>query len=166
MAATNDSKIAGNGHHRSDGDGDGDGDGNGNGNGDGHAAVQALAGPAMARRISTIVAERTGRTPAAVDALMAPGLVTVTIRDPLTEGEQTLRDAGGERGVIELRDELRPTLRVEVVAAVEHQTGRTVEAFLLAHHVDPDVTVQTFLLSPDGDGNGDGASADGHDGAP
>ena len=81
---------------------------------------------------------------------MTSELVTVTIHDPLTASEQALKDAGGERGVIELRDEMRSSLQGEVVAAVEAETGRAVEAFLLAHHLDPDVTVQTFLLSPGG----------------
>jgi hypothetical protein len=41
---------------------------------------------------------------------------------------------------------------------IERLTGRRVIAFISANHIDPDLTVETFILAPDGVENADGAA--------
>jgi uncharacterized protein YbcI len=42
----------------------------------------------------------------------------------------------------------------DAVAGVEEITGRKVMAFLSDNHIDPDVAVESFVLHPERDGNG------------
>jgi hypothetical protein len=43
-------------------------------------------------------------------------------------------------------------MRIDLVAAIEELTGRTVEAFLSDNLHEPDVAVEIFLLNPGGGG--------------
>ena len=70
--------------------------------------------------------------------------------------------------VIDMRRRFQRTMKDDLVAAVEENTGREVLAFLSDHHIDPDIAVEIFILKPRAgadDGDGDGASGAGRDGA-
>lgn len=77
---------------------------------------------------------------------MAPGLVTVVLRDALTKSEQALVSHGREDVVATGRRELQAVMRPEMVEAVERLTGHRVVAFLGDHHVGSDYSVENFIL--------------------
>jgi uncharacterized protein YbcI len=50
--------------------------------------------------------------------------------------------------VLSTRKAYQRPMRVDLVAAVEEITGRTVRAFLSDNHADPDIAVECFVLVP------------------
>lgn len=57
-----------------------------------------------------------------------------------------------------MRRRFQRTMKEDLVAAVEENTGREVVAFLSDHHIDPDIAVEVFVLKARGS---DGAAASG-----
>ncbi|MBJ7521906.1 MAG: DUF2294 family protein [Solirubrobacteraceae bacterium] len=118
------------------------------------ASIEDLTpGGPTAADISTsvvgVLARYTGRGPSKARTYRADNLVAVLLEETLTQGEQTLVDAG--RGVLarDARLALQDAARDDLVEIVERLTGRTVRQFLTATEVDPDLTVLLFLLEPD-----------------
>ena len=70
----------------------------------------------------------------------------MTLRDCLTKAERTLAERGQQLEVLAMRRAFQETMRLELVAAVEALTGRTVEAFLSDNLHEPDVAVEIFLM--------------------
>ena len=89
-------------------------------------------------------------------ALLGPDTIVVTLRDCLTKAERTLAERGQAVEVLAMRRAFQNTMRAELITAVETLTQRKVEAFLSDNLHDPDVAVEIFLMSRDGN-NGDGA---------
>jgi hypothetical protein len=48
--------------------------------------------------------------------------------------------------VLGVRKAYQGTMSRDLIAAVEHHTGRRVIAFLSANHVNPDIAVESFVL--------------------
>jgi uncharacterized protein YbcI len=80
---------------------------------------------------------------------MARDVVTVILEETLTRGERNLVLAGHAETVLEARRLHQQTMRADLVATVEELTGRSVSAFLSDQQTDPDVAVETFLLTRD-----------------
>jgi uncharacterized protein YbcI len=90
--------------------------------------------------------EHFGRGPGAARTLSTDAVVVVVLTDIYTRVERTLIAAGEAEHVREARRLHQLALEDEYKAPVEAVTGRRVEAFLTVTHVDPDVSVTTFLL--------------------
>lgn len=68
------------------------------------------------------------------------------LHDTLSKGERRLVAAGQAQFVRRLRAAYQGAMRNELIAGVEEVTGRRVIAFLSAHHLDPDIAVESFVL--------------------
>ena len=79
---------------------------------------------------------------------MGADYVICFMEDIYTPVERTLIDAGRFPAVQETRSAFQETMRERFSAAVEELTGRTVIGFLSQVHVDPDLSVETFILEP------------------
>jgi uncharacterized protein YbcI len=90
-----------------------------------------------------------GHGPVAAYSFFRHNVIVVVMEDPLNEAERAVCAAGGEDEVRHMRMRLEETLRATLVEAVKELTGCNVEAFMTAHHVAPDVTMDIFVL----DGN-------------
>lgn len=90
-----------------------------------------------------------GHGPVAAYAFFRHNVIVVVMEDPLTQAERAVCASGGEDEVRHMRMRLEETLRAGLVEAVRELTGWNVDAFMTAHHVAPDVTVDIFVL----DGN-------------
>ena len=105
-----------------------------------------------AAQISNLVVQQlrayTGRGPTKAWTSIDDEVITVVLRDSLTQGERSLVSDGRVQLVLETRKAYQDTMRTELVAGVERITGRTVNAFLSDNHIDPDVAVETFVLTP------------------
>jgi uncharacterized protein YbcI len=102
----------------------------------------------IANAVVRLVHEYTGRGADKARATISGDLVTVLMRDTLTRAERSLvRDGKGET-VRTIRHEFQQTMREDLIAAVEMLTERKVVAFMSDNHVDPDVSVEAFLLEP------------------
>jgi uncharacterized protein YbcI len=110
----------------------------------------------VAARISTHVVRTlsayTGRGPTSSWTSIDGDLVAVVLRDTLTKGERSLVNDGRTELVLLMRKAYQLTMREELVAGVEQHTGRKVIAFLSDNHINPDISIESFILeSVDGD---------------
>ena len=101
-----------------------------------------------------------GRGPREADALIAPEIVVVTLRDCLTTGERTLVESGSDELVKEVRAVMHEGIRPELTTLVEEVTGATVYAYLADQHLEPDVAVLSFVLTPPDEGHWDVTATD------
>lgn len=102
---------------------------------------------AISREAVQIVARNTGRGPTRVRTYVNDDLVTIVLQDLLTVSEKTLVASGQEEPVLEGRKALQVTMETDLIALVERHTQRKVIAFLSANHLNPDVEVESFLLT-------------------
>jgi uncharacterized protein YbcI len=66
-----------------------------------------------------------------------------------TPVERTLIEAGRFDTVRATRNAFQDTMRDKFSAAVEQAVGRKVIGFLSQVHVNPDLSIETFILEPD-----------------
>lgn len=112
--------------------------------GDGRVAA------AISSLTEQMLGEYTGRDPTAARTHIDRDLVTVVLDDALTKGERSLVRDGEQRRVLETREAYQRTMRDDLVGGVEKLIGREVVAFMSSNHIDPDVSVEIFILAPDG----------------
>ncbi len=103
---------------------------------------------AVANAVVHLVNEYTGRGPTQARTHFTEDLITVVLRDTLTKGERSLVRDGLADVVLTSRAAYQTTMREDLVSEVERITGRTVDAFLSANHIDPDIAVESFVLKP------------------
>lgn len=105
--------------------------------------------PAISRLLTRAYTTHTGRGPESVRTHVAPGVVTVVLRNCLTRAEQVIRHE--EQRTVEMtRRALQVAMRRELTNGVAAITGLRVEAFLSDHDVDTDVAVEVFILASGG----------------
>jgi uncharacterized protein YbcI len=90
-----------------------------------------------------------GRGPTRTRTVMGSDYVICFLEEVYTPVERTLIDAGRFDTVRETRNAFQDTMRDGFVEAVEHAVGRKVIGFLSQVHVDPDLSIETFILEPD-----------------
>jgi uncharacterized protein YbcI len=100
--------------------------------------------------------EYTGRGPTKARTYINDDLISVVLQDTLTMGERSLVRDGEVELVLASRKAFQRTMSTEMIAAVERLSGRKVFAFLSDNHIDPDVAVESFVLSPEDDRDGAG----------
>ncbi len=94
-----------------------------------------------------LVTEYTGRGPTKARTYLTEDLVTVVLQDTLTKGERSLVKDGKDELVLDVRLAFQQTMRPDLVEGVERITGRTVRAFLSANHIEPDIAIESFVLT-------------------
>jgi uncharacterized protein YbcI len=70
----------------------------------------------------------------------------VILQEGMTKTERALVRAGKDTEVLQLRRTLQDTMSVDLIAAVERLTSRTVRAFMSANHLAPDTAAEIFLM--------------------
>lgn len=65
----------------------------------------------------------------------------------MTKGERTLVRAGQKDLVLSMRSAFQEAMHADLVVGVQDITGREVAAFMSANHIDPDMAVETFVLT-------------------
>jgi uncharacterized protein YbcI len=107
----------------------------------------------MATAVSNAIAglHRThyGRGPTRTRTVMGSDYVIVFLEDVYSPVERTLIDAGRFDAVRDTRNAFQDTMREKFSNAVEEAVGRKVIGFLSQVHVDPDLSIETFILEPD-----------------
>jgi uncharacterized protein YbcI len=122
-------------------------------------------GLAISNLIVRLLSEYTGRGPTQARTHFSENLITVVVRDLLTKGERSLIRDGKSDLVLETRRAYQFTMRKDLTAGVEEIAGRQVAAFLSANHLDPDIAIESFILTPENNGR-PARIADSHDGTP
>jgi uncharacterized protein YbcI len=109
---------------------------------DGHLAA------AISKTVVQALARTTGRGPTKAKTTLGDNGVFVVLQDTLTQGEQTLSDAGQGRAVLDLRRRWQGVMQDQVSRDIEDLTGRKVIGFMSDNHIDPDLAVEVFVLEP------------------
>jgi uncharacterized protein YbcI len=120
---------------------------------------ERLAGGALLAALSNavvrIVREYTGRGPTQARASIRDNLVVVLLQETLLKAEHSLIDDAKSELVVEMRRSFQQTMREELSAAVAELTQREVIAFMSDSHLEPDYSVEVFVLAPE-ESNGAG----------
>jgi uncharacterized protein YbcI len=98
-------------------------------------------------------APTTGGARPGARTVMGSDYVIWFLEEDYTPVERTLIEAGRFDTVRNTRNAFEDTMREAFSAAVEQAVGRKVIGFLSKVHVDPDLSIETFILEPDGTGD-------------
>ena len=120
---------------------------------DGAGRDRGKLAAAISNAIVGLHRDHYGRGATRTRTVMGSDYVIVFLEDVYTPVEKTLIEAGRFDAVKEMRSAFQDTMREKFSAAVEELSGRKVIGFLSQVHVDPDVSVETFILEPSGDGD-------------
>jgi uncharacterized protein YbcI len=104
---------------------------------------------AISETIVRLLAESTGRGPSKARTTIDHDLIVVVLRNNLTPGERYLADSDRAGQVLDMRRAYQDAMRSGCIASIENLTGRTVEAFMSANHIDPDLAAEIFILRPE-----------------
>jgi uncharacterized protein YbcI len=116
----------------------------------GHHAQEPLGGGRLlaeiTNRIVALTREYYGRGPIKAKTYVLDNLIVCVLGNGLTAIERTMVEGGEPDRVLELRRDFQRLMKVRYTAMIEQLTGCTVLAFLSQAHVEPDLTVDMFVL--------------------
>jgi uncharacterized protein YbcI len=95
-----------------------------------------------------------GKGPKAAKTWLVDDTVVCILRDPFTRVELTLIKEGQKDAVFTMRDRFQSAMRDEFTGVVEEATGRQVIAYMSQINVDPDLSVELFVLQPSASSDG------------
>lgn len=113
-------------------------------------AAQRSQAQAVSNAMTRMHRDSYGRGPDSVRTVMGHDHVICFLEDLYTPVERTLLDGGEVEAVRETRLAFQRTMKKRFVAAIEEITSRRVRAFLSQVTFDPDISVEVFVLEPDG----------------
>ena len=123
------------------------------------APLRPLAGGRLlseiTNRIVALMREHYGRGPIKAKTYVLDNLIVCVLSDGFTAIERTMMEGGEPERVLEMRRDFQRMMKARYSEMVEELTGRKVLAFLSQAHVEPDLTIEMFLM--DGPGTGFGA---------
>jgi uncharacterized protein YbcI len=101
---------------------------------------------AISTKIVGILREHYGRGPMKAKTYVLDDLVVCVLRNGFTAHEQTIMEKGKPDQVVEMRHDFQQMMGLRYKEEIEELTGRKVIAFLSQAHVDPDVTLELFVM--------------------
>jgi uncharacterized protein YbcI len=105
---------------------------------------------AISNAITKLQRDHYGRGPESVRTVVGYDHVICFLENTFMPVERTLIDAGEIDAVRETRLAFQRAMEPRFVSTVEEITGRTVRAFLSQVSLEPDVSVEVFVLEGDG----------------
>ena len=117
----------------------------------GDPALRPLAGGRLlseiTNRIVSLVREHYGRGPVKAKTYVLDNLIVCVLTDGgFTAIERTMMGGGEPERVLEMRRDFQRMMKVRYSEMIEELTGREVLAFLSQAHVEPDLTIEMFLM--------------------
>lgn len=103
----------------------------------------------ISNAIAGMHASQYGRGPKRTRTVMGSDYVICFLEDVYTPVERRLIAADRFDTVRATRNAFQDTMRDDFSRAVEEAMGRKVIGFLSQVHVDPDLSIETFILEPD-----------------
>jgi len=107
----------------------------------------------LSNAIVGLYKEHYGKGPTKARSYYLDDMVLCVLRGGLTRAEQTLARSGRIAAVTRQRQEFQEAVRDDFVGTVETIVGRRVTAFMSSVHVDPDMSVEIFMLERDSNGS-------------
>jgi uncharacterized protein YbcI len=114
-------------------------------------ALHPLAGGKLlaeiTNRIVSLVREHYGRGPIKAKTYVLDNLIVCVLTDSgFTAIERTMMEGHEPERVLEMRRDFQRMMKVRYSEMIEQLTGRRVLAFLSQAHVEPDLTIEMFLM--------------------
>jgi uncharacterized protein YbcI len=101
----------------------------------------------ITNRIVSLVREHYGRGPIKAKTYVLDNLIVCVLTDGgFTAIERTMMGGGEPERVLEMRRDFQRMMKVRYSEMIEELTGRKVLAFLSQAHVEPDLTIEMFLM--------------------
>jgi uncharacterized protein YbcI len=100
----------------------------------------------ITNRIVALMREHYGRGPVKAKTYVLDNLIVCVLTDGFTAIERTMMEGGQPDRVLEMRRDFQQLMKVRYTEMIEDLTGRKVLAFLSQAHVEPDLTIEMFLM--------------------
>lgn len=100
----------------------------------------------ITNRIVALMREHYGRGPIKAKTYVLDNLIVCVLSDGFTAIERTMMEGGEQNQVLELRRGFQRVMKERYTEMIETLTGRKVLAFLSQAHVEPDLTIEMFLM--------------------
>ena len=97
-------------------------------------------------RLVGLVREHYGRGPIKAKTYVLDNLIVCVLGEGFIALERTMMQGGEPERVLEMRRGFQRSMETRYSEMVEQLTGRKVLAFLSQAHVDPDLTIEMFLM--------------------
>jgi uncharacterized protein YbcI len=101
---------------------------------------------AISNTIVGLLREHYGRGPMKAKTYVLDDLIVCVMRNGFTAIEETMMAGGHPESVVELRQDFQRLMAGRYREEIERLTGRRVVGFLSQVHVEPDLTVEMFLM--------------------
>lgn len=101
---------------------------------------------AISNSIVGLLPEHYGRGPTRAKTYVLDDLLVCVMRNGFTAIEQTMMKGGQRERVVELRQDFQVLMERRYKEEVERLSGCRVVAFLSQAHVEPDLTIEMFLM--------------------
>ena len=102
----------------------------------------------ITNRIVAFMREHYGRGPIKAKTYVLDNLIVCVLSDGFTAIERTMMEGGEPDRVLEMRRDFQRMMKARYSDMIEELTGRKVLAFLSQAHVEPDLTIEIFLMEP------------------
>jgi uncharacterized protein YbcI len=110
--------------------------------------TEGTLGGAIYDEIVSLLHRYTGRGPTEARTYVHENLIVCLLGDSLTKAEQSLVTGGHDASVLDTRGLFQRTMRADFTEAVERLSGRKVIAFMSQNHIEPNFSLEAFVLSP------------------
>ena len=101
----------------------------------------------ITNRIVSLVREHYGRGPIKAKTYVLDNLIVCVLTDcGFTAIERTMMEGREPERVLEMRRDFQRMMKIRYSEMIEELTGRKVLAFLSQAHVEPDLTIEMFLM--------------------
>jgi uncharacterized protein YbcI len=100
----------------------------------------------ITNRIVAYMREHYGRGPIKAKTYVLDNLIVCVLSDGFIAIERTMMEGGQSDRVLEMRRDFQRMMKERYTEMIEELTGRHVLAFLSQAHIEPDLTVEIFLM--------------------
>jgi uncharacterized protein YbcI len=100
----------------------------------------------ITNRIVAFTRKHYGRGPIKAKTCVLDNLIVCVLSDGFTAIERTMMEGGEPERVLEMRRDFQRMMKARYCEMIEQLTGRGVLAFLSQAHVEPDLTIEIFLM--------------------
>jgi uncharacterized protein YbcI len=100
----------------------------------------------ITNRIVAFMREHYGKGPIKAKTYVLDNLIVCVLTDGFTAIERTMMEGGQPDRVLAMRRDFQALMKKRYSEMIEELTGRKVLAFLSQAHVEPDLTVEMFLV--------------------
>ena len=100
----------------------------------------------VTNRIVALMREHYGRGPIKAKTYVLDNLIVCVLSDGFTAIERTMVEGGEPDRVLDMRRDFQRMMKQRYSAMIEQLTERKVLAFLSQAHIEPDLTIEMFLM--------------------